>query len=189
MESLRARAVSSSLALFLLSPQGGEGRLLVSAVQSTLNAAVNASLSTLTRSLTSLTTLDRAVTEVAIRCRNLVALQKLLSTVAIPQAEEGIKEEGARGVLLDPVLTQLDTPALATSFFRSVAAGLEPRVRDVVSKGGANARILRGAKDRVRIGLRACVERGMIEGNVEKGEREGEFEAAVMVGAVGALGR
>lgn len=228
IEAVRARAERGAAALWLLSEDGARGGLLASAVQQKLNACVTAALAALTRSLTALTSLDKAVLEVAARARTLVALQKLLEGVPVPDTEADTEtetdpkpepepllesaipgfdpnmpldiydEEGnfigedadapARG-LLAPVLAQLDTPALATSFFRSVAAGLEPRVRDVLSRGGSNARILRGAKDRMRAALRACVDRGMGEGGGGGGGGGGEFEVAVMVGSVGALGR
>ncbi|KAA8908098.1 Golgi transport complex subunit 5-domain-containing protein [Sphaerosporella brunnea] len=185
-------AAQAALALFLLSKEG-EGSLLTSAVQSLLNAAVNASLAALTRSLTALTTLDRSVAEVAARCQNLVALQELLMGIALPSDDddessnddnEAVAAAGSKAKsrsLLDPLLRQLDSASLSSMFFRSVAAGLEPRVREVVGRGGANARILKGAKDRVRGALRACVERGL--------GSPVEFEVAVMVGAAGVLGR
>jgi len=78
---------------------------------------------------------------------------------------------------------------LTTGFWRGVAAGWEPRVRDVALRGGASARILKAGKERVREGVKACVLRGM---GIEAGggeEGEGGFEAAVMVGALGSLGR
>ena len=172
----------------------------VAVVQSLLDAAVNGSLVALTRSLTAVTTLDRSVGEVAARCQNVVALQTLLAGIPLPSS--GGLETGGGGVgdtaaaggvggrrsLLQPLLEQLDTTSLQTLFFRSVAAGLEPRVVQVVARGGANARILRGAKDRVRSALRACVERGLAVG--VGGEQQAvDFEVLVMVGAAAALGR
>lgn len=195
-EVMRAKAAAGALALFLLSTER-DGQLLTSAVQSLLNAAVNASLSVLIRSLTSLTTLDRTVGEVAARCQNLVAFQALLAAIPLPSdedaliGEEVVAAEARRKNLLDPLLEQLDTTSLQTMFFRSVAAGLEPRIRDVLARGGANARILRGAKERLRNSLRACVERGIGAGSspLAAEQRASEFEVAVMVGAAGSLGR
>jgi len=187
-EAMRARAAAGVLALYLLSRE--EAVLLTNAVQTHLNSAVNASLAALTRSLTALTTLDRSVGEVAARCQNLVALQSLLSGIPIPTEDiaDDQQQQRKQKSLLDPVLTQLDSGGgLPSIFFRSLAAGIEPRVREVAARGGANARILRGAKDRVRNAFRACVERGLVGAAAERGAVE--FEVAVMVGAAGALGR
>lgn len=164
-ESQRPVVTAALQTLYLLQPRG-----LTVTIQGFLNAQVAASIAVLTRALTALTTLDRTLAEVAARCRTLVAVEGMLA-----------------GVGLDSdVLVELDTGALSTSFFRSVAAGWEPRVRDVMARGGANARILRGGRDRVREGVRGCVLRGL---GVESMEERGEFEVAVMVGAVGSLGR
>lgn len=152
--------------LHLLQPRG-----LTSTIQALLNAQVGSSVSILTRALTALTMLDRTLSEVSARCRMLVAVEGMLAGVGLDK----------------DVLSDLDTGALSTSFFRSVAAGWEPRVRDVVSRGGANARILRAGRDRVKEGVRACVLRGLGVDLEEEGR--GEFEVAVMVGAVGSLGR
>ena len=165
---------AAASALLLL---GRDADLLVSAVQAAVNNGVTAGLGALTRSLTALTTLDRAVAEVVARCRNLVALEAVLA---------GVPAADGDASLLATVLDALDTGSLMSMFFRSVAAGLEPRVREVVAKGGSNGRILKGSKDRLRAALRSCVEMG-----VGRGEDKGrvEFEVAVMVGAAGSLGR
>jgi len=187
-EAMRARAAAGVLALYLLSRE--EAVLLTNAVQTQLNSAVNAGLAALARSLTALTTLDRSVGEVAARCQNLVALQSLLSGIPIPTEDvaDDQPQQRKQKSLLDPVLAQLDSGGgLPSIFFRSLAAGIEPRVREVAARGGANARILRGAKDRVRNAFRACVERGLAGAAAERGAVD--FEVAVMVGAAGALGR
>ena len=206
VEAMKAKATAGALALFLLS-QHDRGALLTAAVQSLLDAAINGSLVALARSLTAVTTLDRSVGEVAARCQNVVALQTLLAGIPLPSGglESGgggggvdmdaggetaaaASGGGGRRSLLQPLLEQLDTTSLQTLFFRSVAAGLEPRVGQVVARGGANARILRGAKDRVRSAFRACVERGLAVG--VGGEQQAvDFEVSVMVGATAALGR
>ncbi|KAF8537394.1 Golgi transport complex subunit 5-domain-containing protein [Trichophaea hybrida] len=189
VEVMKEKAGAGALALFLLSQD--EGGLLTTAMQTLLNTAVNASLGALTRSLTALTTLDRSVAEVAARCQNLVALQTLLTSIPLPSDEDAAaapeytETTAGRRSLLDPLLEQLDTTNLQSMFFRSVATGLEPRVSQVVARGGSNARILRGAKERVRNSLRACVERGL--GPVV--QKSVDFEVAVMVGAAGSLGR
>jgi hypothetical protein len=192
---MKQKAAAGALALYLL---GENGEQLKGAVQKAVNEAVIACLNTLTTSLTALTTLDRTVAGVAARCQNLVALQLLLDEIPLPEdsvasgaeldgtvGTEGAVPEGKKS-LLDPLLEQLDTTSLPSMFFRSVAAGLEPRIRGVVDRGGANARILKGAKDRVKSALKACVERGLLGMEDSRGV---EFEIAVMTGAAGILGR
>lgn len=200
-EELKARTTAAAKALWILNTRSsqregegeGEGRLLSSALLSTLSNSVAAAVAALARSLVALTTLDRSVTEVAARCKNVVALQILLAGVLVPSEGGSVEksdsdQENEKVTLLTPVLKQLDTTSLHRRFFGALATGLEPRVRDVVVRGGANARILRGAKEKVKSALRACVERGLegVEG-VEAGDRE--MEVAVMIGSLAALGR
>lgn len=165
-ESQKPVVAAALQTLYLLEPRG-----LTGVVQAVLNAQVAGAIGVLTRALTALTTLERTLGEVAARCRTVVAVEGMLKGVGLDQA----------------VLAELDTGALSTSYFRSVAAGWEPRVRDVVQRGGANARILRGGRERLREGVRGCVLRGLGVDLAEEGR--GEFEVAVMVGAVGSLGR
>lgn len=164
VEAARKPQVTACLkALWLLSEDG-----LVRAVDAFLAGHVAAAVAGLARSLTALTTLDRTLADVGARCASVVAMQGYLQTVG----------------LADDVLARLDVKKLSTGFWRNVAAGWEPRVREVVARGGAGARILRAGRERVREGVRACVIKGL-------GGEEGkcEFEVAVMVGAVGSLGR
>lgn len=165
-EAQRPAVETAMQTLFLLQP-----RALSVVVAALLGTQATAAATALTRALGALTTLDRVLAEVAARCRTLVAVEGMLA-----------------GVGLDAdVLRELDTGALSTGFFRAVAAGWEPRVRDVVVRGGANARILRGGRDRLRDGVRGCVLRGLDVDLADEGR--GEFEIAVMVGALGSLGR
>lgn len=167
-ESQRPAVEAAMQTLSLLRPRGGG---LAEVVGALVGTQVAGAVGTLTRALGALTTLDRALGEVAARCRTVVAVEGMLGGV-------GLEAE---------VLRELDTGALSTSFFRAVAAGWEPRVREVVARGGANARILRAGRDRLREGVRGCVLRGLDVGLAEDGR--GEFEVAVMVGALGSLGR
>ncbi|KAL9625552.1 MAG: hypothetical protein Q9160_000265 [Pyrenula sp. 1 TL-2023] len=162
---------------------------LLSTLTTYLSNALTSSLSSLTRSLSTLSsnTLPRTLLEASTRCQNIVALETLLSTHPMS--------------LLPRLLTHLDTSSLPSYFWRSLAAGLEPRVAEIVNRGGAQARLLKKEKDRVRESLRECVLRGsQMPKGVEIGGRGGgeggfvvggwEREAAVMAAAVlGALGR
>lgn len=165
--ALRQKLSSTLQSLSLLSPSD-----LHTSIRTLLQTHITASTTLLTRALTSLTTLDRALAEVSLRSLSVAAVEGYLEGVGLAQT----------------VLAGLDMRRLTTGFWRGVAAGWEPRVRDVVLRGGASARILKAGKERVREGVRACVIRGMgMEGGGEGGE--GGFEVAVMVGALGSLGR
>lgn len=112
--------------------------------------------------------LERAVGEVVVFRNGVTRLQESLVDAGLGEVVNGIVEGGAGD--------------LRSVFFGGVAEGMEAGVQDVVRRGGANARILKGARDRVRQALRACVERDWEGG-------KGGFESAVMVGAAAALGR
>ncbi|KAG0634768.1 Golgi transport complex subunit 5-domain-containing protein [Tuber brumale] len=166
--ALRQKLSSTLQSLSLLSPSD-----LHTSIRTLLQTHTTASTSLLTRALNSLTTLDRALVEVSMRSLSVAAIEGYLDGVGLSQA----------------VLAELDMRRLTTGFWRGVAAGWEPRVRDVVLRGGASARILRAGKERVREGVRTCVLRGMGMEGREGEEGEGGFEIAVMVGALGSLGR
>jgi hypothetical protein len=212
-EETKSRASSALQALHLLTslpasskPIAPEKTLAVAALQEYLQAALKASLASLSRALAALPTLDRALLEVSARCQNVVALQGLLSAVAVPahpahDPDEGDRrapgEAAAGATFLEPLLQSLDTASLPSFFWRSLASALAPRVADILARGGAPARALRGAAGRLREAVRACVERGSRAPDAFGGrarEAEGasswEREATVMVAAVaGSLGR
>ncbi|KAK6334390.1 hypothetical protein TWF730_003604 [Orbilia blumenaviensis] len=111
----------------------------------------------------------------------------------------GNKKE-AQETLLTPLLSSLDTPSLTTHFFRTLASNLDPRVREIMSKGGLVAKNLRDSRDKVRNGLRDCVIRGVNAGNAagSPSSRSGgthqdgkglEGLVGMMFGAVASLGR
>ncbi|KAF3908895.1 hypothetical protein AA313_de0206161 [Arthrobotrys entomopaga] len=99
--------------------------------------------------------------------------------------------------LLSPLLVSLDTPSLTTHFFRTLASNLDPRVREIMSKGGLAAKNLRENRDMVRNGLRDCVIRGVNAGNAASSatgkvgaDGKGlEGLVGMMFGAVASLGR
>ncbi|KAK6519001.1 hypothetical protein TWF281_003692 [Arthrobotrys megalospora] len=106
----------------------------------------------------------------------------------------------AQETLLTPLLSTLDTPSLTTHFFRTLASNLDPRVREIMSKGGLTAKNLRDSRDKVRNGLRDCVIRGVNTGNAvgssssisSSTTQDGkglEGLVGIMFGAVASLGR
>jgi len=189
-EDTKSRTTSACLALQTLNPT-----LLLQALQAYLRTALTSSLASLARALANLPTLERTLLEVSARCQNVVALESLLSTLRPPSSStSSTPESDDRPTLLHPLLAALDTSSLPSYFWRTLAEGLAPRVADLVNKGGPPARALRGARERVREGVRECVLRGSRGpgGGSGGGGGKGEWEreAAVMVGSVvGLLGR
>ncbi|KAF3931871.1 hypothetical protein ABW19_dt0207258 [Dactylella cylindrospora] len=238
----RARATAAILVLHILSPTSYTPSattsaanakppmsLLTTTITSYLQSQHTASLASLSRSLTTLSTLDRTLTEVSTRAANIVALEKILQSIPAnissnpallpipkPQSslldpsssaisdsdsddgEGGGKTEEEEETLLTPLLISLDTPSLTTHFFRTLASNLDPRVREIMSRGGLAAKNLRDSRDRVRSGLRDCVIRGVNAGTSAAGSAGGATAAdgkgleglvGMMFGAVASLGR
>ncbi|EWC45926.1 hypothetical protein DRE_04933 [Drechslerella stenobrocha 248] len=107
------------------------------------------------------------------------------------------RRKAEQETLLTPLLVSLDTPSLTTHFFRTLASNLDPRVREIMAKGGLAAKNLRENRDRVRNGLRDCVIKGVNTGNAA-GSRGASTAAdgkgleglvGMMFGAVASLGR
>jgi hypothetical protein len=210
-EETKSRATSSLLALYLLSPLDSttvlssfEPKLLVGVLQEYLQTALKSSLASLTRSLATLPTLDRTLLEISARCQNIVALESLLESTKAPlhpALEITSSSEDSESSLppnfLQPLLQSLDTSSLPSFFWRTLASALSPRVQDIMNRGGVSARTLRSNKEKVRDGIRQCVDRGSQLPGSAFGRAKGsgarptwEREAAVMVGAViGVLGR
>lgn len=187
-EETKARTTSALLTLHLLSPP-----LQLQALQSYLRTSLTSSLASIARALANLPSLDRTLLEVSARCQNIVALESLLETVKpLPSPIKEIgNEDKEQPNFLEGLLSSLDTSSLPSYFWRSLAEGLSGRVTDLLSRGGVNARTLRGNRDRVRESIRDCVFKGSQgPGGARGNQGTWEREAAVMVGSVvGALGR
>ncbi|KXT03117.1 hypothetical protein AC578_7689 [Pseudocercospora eumusae] len=196
-EETKAKATAALQTLHLLSPTNNkptpetfEPTLLISALNSYLQTALQSSLAALDRSLATYPTLDKTLVEISARCQNIIALESLLATVKPPQQQQ--KNTPTDPNLLQPLLRHLDTSSLPSYFWRSLASQLTTRVQGILSRGGVSARTLRSNRERVRDQIRDCVDRGY-RGKYGGAKKEGvswEREAAVMVSSVvGPLGR
>ncbi|KAF2466793.1 uncharacterized protein BDR25DRAFT_268268 [Lindgomyces ingoldianus] len=211
-EDTKSRTTSALLTLYLLSPtppntaiEDFQPTLLLNALQDYLQTALKSSLASLSRSLSTLPTLDRTLLEVSARCQNIVALEALLESTkspahplleAPPVMEGQHLERKAPVNFLRPILQALDTSSLPSYFWRSLASSLSPRVQEIMHRGGVSARTLRSNKEKVKDAVRECVNRGsqLPTGPMNRGKTvmagNWEREAAVMVGSImGALGR
>lgn len=223
-EEVRARTISAITTLYLLSPTPTTylpvfrftPELFLAALKGYIHTAVMSSAATLSRGLSMLPSLDRALLEVSTRCQHIVALESLLEEIKPPthpfllyppseeEEPEGVLPDIAKpkANLLEVLLQALDTSSLPSYFWRSLASSLSPRVQELVSRGGISVRTLRSNRDRLRDEIRACVLRGSQLPTAELNRvrtrpketptvvGNWEREAAVMVSAVvSALGR
>lgn len=105
----KARTTSALITLYLLSPvpgNNGNGQrgfsptLLLTALQTYLHTSLTSSAASLSRALSQLPTLPRALQEVTARCRNVVALEILLESIEVPEhplLDMDEAKEGASG--------------------------------------------------------------------------------------------
>lgn len=189
--------------LYLLSPVPTtttgrfDANLVTQALQSYLQTSLSTSLAGVARGLATLPTLDRALQEVSGKCGNVIALENVLENLRLPNHPllEEKQQYGKDTNFLQILLRAMDEEgsSLASFFWRSLASGLEGKVREILVKGGVSARTLRSNRDKLRESVRECVERGYKGGREAGGKKVGgnwEREAAVMVGSVvGPLGR
>ncbi|CAK7207543.1 Conserved oligomeric Golgi complex subunit [Sporothrix eucalyptigena] len=194
-EEAKAKTISSLTALYLLSScpfpaPAWAPAMMLQALELYLRAALQSSLSTLTRSLSTLPTLDRTLSEVSARCQNIVALEQLLAQTKAPVhplRELMSLPDNTAGTLLQPLLAKLETGSLPGYFWRTLAGHLSPRVQDIITRGGVSARTLRSSRASVGDQIRECVIRGMqtTAGPNDKGAANGTGKAPTKNGATG----
>ncbi|ORY58848.1 Golgi transport complex subunit 5-domain-containing protein [Pseudomassariella vexata] len=209
-EETKARTVSAMITLYLISPTAvakhdkWTPQLLLQALEVYLRNALQSSITSLTRSLATLPSLDRTLAEVSARCQNIVTLEIILDATKVPTHPLLLhqKQSSEKSNLLQPLLAYLETGSLASYFWRSMASSLSTRVVEIANRGGVSARTLKSRRNDVGDAIRKCVIRGCqppstVSVNKGKGakadsEKSGGWdrEVAVMVGSVvGNLGR
>ncbi|KAG5982385.1 hypothetical protein E4U55_001979 [Claviceps digitariae] len=230
-QDARARLESAITALYLLSPTptttasssssaSGAGhagakherwvpRLLLTALDSFIRLSLQTSITALSRSLGQLPSLDRALSEVTLRCQNVIALEMILQEnkpphhPLLPSSSSSSATSSSTTTttatthkqpspMIQPLLAHLETGSLASYFWRTMAGSLATRVQDIVHRGGVVARTLRANKTHVGEAIRQAVVRGshppsaLVTGKKKEqiGEGHWEREIAVMVGSV-----
>ncbi|KAK5101960.1 Conserved oligomeric Golgi complex subunit [Lithohypha guttulata] len=215
-EEARARFTSAVHVLYLLSPaprlEGGrkmkreefEAEYLLRALQGYLQSSVTSSVGGISKGLAQLPLLDKALLEEKTSGKTRKAQSKEmddesdlydgLDELEVVDEDDAVGEQTRTATLLDSLLSSLDTPALASYFWRSLASSLTTKVQEIMNRGGVSARTLKSNKEVVRTELRECVLRGskmpsaLMDGHVGGGKEEvvgnWEREAAVMVGSV-----
>ncbi|KAJ6441402.1 conserved oligomeric golgi complex subunit 5 [Purpureocillium lavendulum] len=200
-------------ALYLLSPTLGvkpdrwTPRLLLESLERYMRSALQTSITTLSRSLGQLPSLDRALAEVTAKCQSIVALGVVLESTKPPThpllppppttttataTTAAAQQKQTTANLLQPLLSHLETGSLASYFWRTMAGSLATRVQDIVNRGGVVARTLKTNKGNVADAIRLAVVRGCqppsalaaSKGRGKAGEANWDREVAVMVGSV-----
>ncbi|KAF4582791.1 golgi transport complex component Cog5 [Ophiocordyceps camponoti-floridani] len=201
---VRAKTESALTALYLLSPTAGVNiqrwtpQLLLQALETYMRSSLQTSVATLSRALSQLPTMDKALTEVAARCQNLVSIELILESISPPEHLLLPSDTEKPPSLARPVLTHLETRSLASYFWRTLAGSFASRVQDVTSRPGAVSRALKSNKNALGDAIRQAVVKGckppsaMVDGKSRGRAEEANWdrEAAVMVGSlVNNLGR
>lgn len=196
-EEMRSRMASGLAALYLLSPTVGiklekwTPRLLLQSLETYIRTALQLAISSLSRSLGQLPTLDKALAEVTAKCQNIVSLEMVLEANKPPSHPLLPSSYTPHPNLLQPLLAHLETGSLPSFFWRTMASSLAARVQDIVNRGGVVARTLKSNKASVGDALKQAVVKGSQPPGAligAKGLRikEGNWdrEVAVMVGSV-----
>ncbi|RKF74830.1 Conserved oligomeric Golgi complex subunit 5 [Golovinomyces cichoracearum] len=191
---IRARTMSALTSLYLLSLasslrkkyQKWEPEYLISALQEYLSSTLTSSLTSLSRGLTTLPSLDKVLIEISARCQDLVTLESILLELTPPSNPNLILDVTQPPNFLQSLLSHLEINSLPSWFWRSLAAGLNSKVMDLVNKGSASLRILRNNRNSVKEAIRQCVIRGIqVPGESNSAlEVKWEREIAVMLGSI-----
>lgn len=196
---VKARTSSALTSLYLLSlifstreNEKWEPEYLINALQGYLHNILNSSLASLSRALTTLPTLDRTLSEISEQCQNIVAIESILSEIAVPHHQSIPHTLTLTQNLLQPLLIRLETDSLISWFWRTLAGGLSTKMAELVNKNSISLRALRSNKTSVKNAIRECVVRGVqIPGKTDANvEGKWEREIAVMIGSIsGSLGK
>ncbi|KAK5993103.1 Conserved oligomeric Golgi complex subunit 5-like protein [Cladobotryum mycophilum] len=197
-DEARSKLLSAMIALYLLSPTQGiksdkwTPRLLLQALESYIRSSLQTSITSLSRSLGQLPSLDKALSEVTSKCQNIVSLEIILEASKPPSHPLLSKSsQQTQTNLVQPLLNYLETGSLTSYFWRTMASSVASRVQDIMARGGVVARTLRTNKSVVGDTIRQAVIKGCQPPNAlanGKGKTKVDInwdrEIAVMVGSV-----
>lgn len=196
-EDARARMASALTALYLLSPTLGfkpdkwAPRFLLQALESYIRTSLQSAITTLSRSLGQLPSLEKSLAEVTARCQSIISLEIVLSVTKSPSHPLLPAAVDKQGLLLPLLLAHLETGSLPSYFWRTMASSLGGRVQEIMNRGGVVARTLKSHRTAVGDAIRQAVVRGsqvpLALSGVKVKERSQvnwDREVAVMVGSV-----
>ncbi|KAG9256719.1 Golgi transport complex subunit 5-domain-containing protein [Emericellopsis atlantica] len=195
-EEARENMASAMATLYLLSPlvtlkaEKWTPRYLLVALESYIRTALQTSVTILSRALSQLPTLERALLEVSAKCQHIVALEIILEATKAPSHPLLPPDARQSQVpLLQSIYAHLETSSLPSYYWRTMASNLASRVQDIVNRGGVVARTLKSNKSNVGDAIRHAVLRGCQPPNALSGSKRTttgnwERESAVMVASV-----
>lgn len=196
-EETRSRMTSACSALYLLSPTLGfkldkwTPRFMLQALESYIRTSLQGSITTLSRSLGQLPTLDKALAEVSARCQSIVSLEIVLGAAKSPSHPLLPGTPDKSDILLHLLLAHLETGSLPSYYWRTMASSLSGRVQEIMNRGGVVARTLKSNKAAVGDAIRQAVIKGCQVPPAltdvktkEKNQVNWDREVAVMVGSV-----
>lgn len=197
-EEARSRMVSAMTVLYLLSPTLGlkpekwAPRFLLQSLESYIRSALQTGVTSLSRSLGQLPTLEKSLADVAAKCQSIVSLEIILeATKAPPHPLLPADAQQNQIPLLQSLLSHLETSSLPSYYWRTMAGSLTSRVQEIVNRGGVVARTLKSNKTSVGDAIRQTVVKGCQPPNAlsaakgkEKDPGNWDREIAVMVGSV-----
>lgn len=196
-EESRSRIASAMAALYLLSPTLGfkldkwTPRFLLQALESYIRTSLQGGITTLSRSLGQLPSLERSLAEVTAKCQNIVCLELILEAAKAPLHPLFPAASDTQSSLLQSVLSHFETGSLPSYYWRMMASSLTGRVQEIINRGGVVARTLKSNKNNVGDSIRQAVIKGFqpppalsATKGKEKDTVNWDREVAVMVGSV-----
>lgn len=196
-EEARSRMASALTALYLLSPTLGfkpdkwAPRFLLQALESYIRTSLQSAITTLSRSLGQLPSLEKSLAEVTAKCQSIISLEIVLSVTKTPSHPLLPSASDKQGYLLPLLLAHLETGSLPSYFWRTMASSLGGRVQEIMGRGGVVARTLKSNKAAVGDAIRHSVVRGSqvplalsAVKSKERSQVNWDREVAVMVGSV-----
>lgn len=162
-------------ALLYLSPGTFYNKL-----QQLMSTKTNQAVTLVSRNLNNTKNMDRIFNEVSRSATMFARLDNVL------RSHKYIDSNGNQtdNTIWDEVSRTLDLNVpLVTGFWRDVATGIEPKFREIASKGGPIARNLRDSKESIRSSIKRAVANSTIEGS----DGNAQLEETLMINSTKSL--
>lgn len=192
-DETKLRLSSAFDTLHLLSIYQSDSPLLMKAIQSYINIQSTAILGAFSRgALTNPTQLDSTLVDLRLRTQNILFIEVTLQSIPLPSKSQTITDDDddtPPSTLLSHILNLMSVPTLPTAFFQTMAPGLEKELNKLVSRGGANARLVRQQKPALKDGLRDAVREALSDAKLKRSDAEIGICVGLLSGALNVLGK
>lgn len=194
MDEVRVKLSSSFQTLHSLSVfHQDTSPLLLKAIQSYINVQSTAILNSFARGgLTNPTQLDSTLADLKLRTQTVIFFEITLQSIPLPIESYTPPEDpdAPPPTLLSHMLSLIGTRTLPTYLFQTMAPGLETRIKEVITRGGANGRLIRAQKTAMKEGLRSAVQEGLTgDVKVKRSDAEVGICVGLIVGALSVMGK